>query len=217
MLLDHCSQRCSLNLHLMQSLPHCIEPMCLLQKSLGQCNAISGAAPGVPEGFCQQTCGRCTCTSGSTPSTASPNTPTTPSPSTNTPPTALTMPSPCTCTDNQPGSTYTCAQQKAFGKCGDSFVGGKGNCQITCGQCQCNPSCKCDDVQPPGSFTCAQQVRQTYPSTCITTQGTSLAALLSLALHLLQLHVLLHEIWIHALMANLHNASPPKQSSCETL
>lgn len=147
-----------------------VPPSCvhlLLQKSLGQCNAISGAAPGVPEGFCQKTCGRCTCTAASTPSTSSsntPSTPSTPSPSTTTrSPSELTgtsqsKPTPCSCTDTQPDSKYTCAQQKAFGKCSDSFVAGKGNCQITCGECKCNPTCKCDDVQPPGSFTCAQQV-----------------------------------------------------------
>lgn len=133
---------------------------CLPQKSLGQCKAISGAAPGLPEGFCQKTCGRCTCTATSTPSSSS-NTPTT-SPSTTADGTTQLKPTACTCTDSQPDSMYTCAQQKSFGKCSESFVAGKGHCQTTCGQCKCNPACKCDDVQPPGSFTCAQQVKHTH-------------------------------------------------------
>jgi len=146
----------------------------VLQQSLGQCQAISGAAPGLPEGFCQTTCGRCTCPPGS--SSSSPSSPS--SPMSSPPPTTQSQPStplfssvttpatstptatspPCICTDTQPDSKYTCAQQKAFGKCSQNFVLGQGHCQTTCGQCKCNPSCTCDDVQPSGSFTCAQQV-----------------------------------------------------------
>ena len=169
--------------------------LCLLQKSLGQCKAIAAAAPNLPEGFCQKTCGRCTTSSGptsssstSSPSTTNSDSPqTSPSPSqtTSSPPQATSStsssqtvtaavigssdstPARCTCTDTQPDSKYTCTQQKAFGQCSQSFVLGQGHCQTTCGQCKCNPSCKCDDVQPPGSFTCAQQVNRWTWSQCI--------------------------------------------------
>ncbi len=151
----------------------------LLQKALGQCQAISGAAPNLPEGFCQTTCGRCTCPPGSSSATSSPATsppsnpqspPSLPSsppvttsvtiPTTSTP---TSTPTPCSCTDTQPDGKYTCAQQKAFGQCSAKFVTEQGHCQTTCGQCKCDPTCTCDDVQPSGSFTCAQQVCYCLP------------------------------------------------------
>merc|ERR1712048_1388167 len=38
------------------------------------------------------------------------------------------------CVDVPPDSQYTCAQQKAWGKCGESFM--KGHCCQTCHGCQ---------------------------------------------------------------------------------
>ena len=141
----------------------------LLQKGFGNCNALLMVTPTaeLPEAFCQTTCGRCftmptltmTTQSQSRSFFAAPsNSINASSLSTNSIARSRSLLASCTCTDSQPDKTYTCAQQKAFGKCSADFVAGKGHCQTTCGRCTCNPSCKCDDVRPPGSYTCAQQV-----------------------------------------------------------
>lgn len=121
----------------------------------------------LPEAFCQSTCGRCPYLPAASTITQHHSTVHHDLPVQATNSTFIytsqlaasrSLLASCSCTDTQPDSTYTCAQQKAFGKCSTAFVGGKGFCQTTCGRCQCNPSCSCDDVQPAGAYTCAQQV-----------------------------------------------------------
>lgn len=46
-------------------------------------------------------------------------------------------PTPPPCTDNSPGGGPTCAQQKGWGKCGESWM--KGFCCKSC--FQCSPDC----------------------------------------------------------------------------
>merc|ERR1711907_925892 len=74
------------------------------------------------------------------------------------------------CTDTPPsGSSYTCEQQKQWGKCSSSFM--KGYCCKTCFNCQgascfapsppgppTPPGPSCTDTPPPGSsYSCSQQ------------------------------------------------------------
>lgn len=57
-----------------------------------------------------------------------------------------------TCSDTPPsGSSYSCAQQAGFGKCGESWM--KGFCNKSCNRC---PT-QCSDTPPDGNYTCAQQ------------------------------------------------------------
>ncbi|KAK9868666.1 hypothetical protein WJX84_011328 [Apatococcus fuscideae] len=39
------------------------------------------------------------------------------------------------CPDTPPNNSYSCAAQKSFGKCGQSWM--SGYCKLTCGQCSC--------------------------------------------------------------------------------
>jgi hypothetical protein len=70
-----------------------------------------------------------------------------------------------TCTDVAPDSKHSCAQQKAWGKCSQSFM--KGHCCKTCFNCQCGagptpprppapgPQPSCTDVAPDSKYSCA--------------------------------------------------------------
>ena len=42
------------------------------------------------------------------------------------------------CTDVAPSKDFTCAQQKAFGKCNASYL--KGYCNRSCGRCRAPPA-----------------------------------------------------------------------------
>jgi hypothetical protein len=60
------------------------------------------------------------------------------------------------CDDVPPDSTFTCSQQKAWGKCGEPWMQGK--CNKSCGHCSgSGESNQCDDVPPDSTFTCSQQ------------------------------------------------------------
>lgn len=56
------------------------------------------------------------------------------------------------CNDSPPDGNYTCAQQKTWGKCGESWMAG--HCQTTCGTCAATA---CTDVPDGSGYTCAQQ------------------------------------------------------------
>lgn len=80
---------------------------CAAQKAYGKC----GVAWMVGGGFCRATCGSCTAAPAPTPSRAG-----------------------GACSDAPPpGSTATCAQQAAWGKCGAAWMGGF--CRASCGGC----------------------------------------------------------------------------------
>lgn len=63
-------------------------------------------------------------------------------------------PAPSTC-DDKPTPGYTCAQQKSWGKCNETWMTGGGYCRQTCGRCQTAVP-TCEDKPTPG-YTCAQQ------------------------------------------------------------
>ncbi|KAL4433088.1 hypothetical protein ABPG77_006515 [Micractinium sp. CCAP 211/92] len=100
---------------------------CAQKKGWGQC----GADWMLAQGWCAATCGRCS-----------------------TPP-PQQGPSSAACTDVTPPGGFTCAQQKAWGKCSDAWLQAGGFCKATCGSCTASGTCT--DIQPPGGFTCAQQ------------------------------------------------------------
>lgn len=59
-----------------------------------------------------------------------------PSPPPSTPKPSPPPPAECSyCQDVAPDSTYTCAQQKGWGKCSESWM--QGYCKKACGQCSC--------------------------------------------------------------------------------
>jgi len=62
------------------------------------------------------------------------------------------------CTDTRPpGNSYTCAQQKEWGKCGESWM--QGYCKATCGTCSTGGGGGggCNNSPPDSSYTCQQQ------------------------------------------------------------
>ncbi|KAG2427679.1 hypothetical protein HXX76_012328 [Chlamydomonas incerta] len=85
--------------------------------------------------YCAATCGACTTTGGSGGGGGT------------------------SCTDVTPPGGYSCAQQAAWGKCGDGFMLPYGYCAVTCGRCSAAGAgaASCYDVQPPGGYSCAQQ------------------------------------------------------------
>lgn len=107
---------------------------CAQQQSFGKCTQtwITQPGTGAPNGYCATTCGRCSCAPKSSPPPPPP-----PPPRPSPPPPA------CTCDDVQPGGGYTCAQQKSFGKCTQSWMtqpgagAPNGYCATTCGRCSC--------------------------------------------------------------------------------
>ncbi|GMH32485.1 hypothetical protein BSKO_00319 [Bryopsis sp. KO-2023] len=104
---------------------------CSQQRDFGKCNAVwMMNTSKVAEGFCETTCGRCRC----------PGSPRLPPPKL-----PQFLPSDdCICTDKiPPGTTLSCEQQRAYGKCFsvwmlDTSVRKEGYCQITCNRCPCN-------------------------------------------------------------------------------
>ncbi len=60
------------------------------------------------------------------------------------------------CTDVPPDSTFTCAQQKAWGQCEQAWM--DGFCEKTCGKCTDGAPPPCTDVAPDTENSCAQQV-----------------------------------------------------------
>eukprot|EP00210_Caulerpa_lentillifera_P008139 g7773.t1 len=77
-------------------------------------------------------------------------------------PTAQSVPSPNRdCIDIAPDTLYTCAEQKAFGKCDAEFMVSGNFCAKTCGRSPCTSIgeklSECTDVPPGPNFTCAQQ------------------------------------------------------------
>eukprot|EP00884_Botryococcus_braunii_P017443 jgi/Botrbrau1/4382/Bobra.105_2s0028.1 len=67
----------------------------------------------------------------------------------------------CGCTDAAPDSAYTCAEQKAFGKCDESWMEAFAYCQSTCGRCgKCLYfAADCTDDPPSNEYSCEQQVK----------------------------------------------------------
>ena len=57
------------------------------------------------------------------------------------------------CNDSPPDAAYSCAQQKAWGKCGETWM--QGHCQTACGTCA--KATACTDVPDGSGYTCAQQ------------------------------------------------------------
>jgi hypothetical protein len=58
------------------------------------------------------------------------------------------------CNDSPPdGSGYSCAQQKEWGKCGETWMAG--HCQTACGTCA--KATACTDVPDGSGYSCAQQ------------------------------------------------------------
>eukprot|EP01025_Chloroclados_australasicus_P024309 TRINITY_DN24411_c1_g1_i5.p1 TRINITY_DN24411_c1_g1~~TRINITY_DN24411_c1_g1_i5.p1 ORF type:complete len:660 (-),score=71.71 TRINITY_DN24411_c1_g1_i5:31-2010(-) len=104
---------------------------CKQQKKWGKCDAdwMVKKTQKAPRGFCEQTCGRCTCPNelNSRPKV----------------PVALTSGgNNCTCTDIMPpGQDFTCEEQRVMGKCEADWMFNttlsEGYCQTTCGRCQC--------------------------------------------------------------------------------
>ncbi|GAB4819908.1 hypothetical protein N2152v2_006954 [Parachlorella kessleri] len=136
---------------------------CSMQKEWNRCN-VDYMLQG---NYCAATCGRCSGapapTSGS-PSPMAPATPTpaavassSPMPASPSPPPPPPSPSPASvasspkpsapvappasenCADVVPPGVYTCAQQKAWGKCSDAFINRGNYCQATCGTCKAAP------------------------------------------------------------------------------
>lgn len=70
-------------------------------------------------------------------------------------------PPPLPCPDVAPDATYTCTEQKKFGKCDASFLLDKGYCAATCNRCWSYqyppPAPPCADIAPDPIFTCEQQ------------------------------------------------------------
>ncbi len=66
------------------------------------------------------------------------------------------LPPPGPCTDTPPDSNYSCAQQKSWGKCGESWM--QNYCNQSCGRCTSStPPPPCTDNPPDANYTCAQQ------------------------------------------------------------
>ena len=57
------------------------------------------------------------------------------------------------CNDSPPDGAYSCAQQKQWGKCGESWM--QGHCQTACGTCA--KATACTDVPDGSGYSCAQQ------------------------------------------------------------
>jgi len=57
----------------------------------------------------------------------------------------------CECTDVQPPGSFTCRQQKSWGKCSAPWMAGF--CEVTCAACSCGSAgtCECYDEPPPWS------------------------------------------------------------------
>ncbi len=60
-----------------------------------------------------------------------------------------------TCNDTPPDTTYTCQQQRDWGKCSAPWMAG--HCQTACGTCQTPPPSTCNDTPPDTTYTCQQQ------------------------------------------------------------
>ncbi|KAL0040868.1 hypothetical protein WJX79_008001 [Trebouxia sp. C0005] len=96
----------------------------------GQCNTFGTVEgnPAHPEGFCQLTCNHCNNYCVPKNGKSVPAAPTTPSGSSS-------SSSSGSCSDNPPSKQYSCAQQKSFGKCNQSFMTQGNYCAKTCGRC----------------------------------------------------------------------------------
>lgn len=104
---------------------------CEDQRNFGKCTSgwMRSAQPNAPEGFCQWTCGFCSCPGAPTVDEASRP--------------VFLGDEPCTCSDfPPPGSDFTCQEQRQLGKCLADWMRNPGSpeegyCQITCGLCPC--------------------------------------------------------------------------------
>eukprot|EP00210_Caulerpa_lentillifera_P003877 g3704.t1 len=105
---------------------------CEEQRNFGKCTSswMRASQPNAPEGFCQYTCGFCSC----------PGAPVV----NGTPRPVFLGDQSCTCSDfSPPGSSLSCAEQRQLGKCLADWMRNPGTpeegyCQITCGLCPCN-------------------------------------------------------------------------------
>ncbi|PRW44355.1 G8 domain-containing [Chlorella sorokiniana] len=100
---------------------------CAQKKLWGQCSQSWMAQAG----WCALTCGRCS------------------------QPAATQGAASAGCTDVAPPGGFSCAQQKAWGKCTEAWIRDGGFCKASCGQCA--SSTACTDNTPAGGFSCVQQ------------------------------------------------------------
>lgn len=116
---------------------------CAEQRDFGKCNEPwMRDTSSLSDGFCQVTCGLCSCKN--------------PTPREGSPSFEIPLPNelvsvdkgeseeePCQCSDTPPpGSSFTCAEQRNFGKCNAEWMRDtsqipEGFCQITCQLCPC--------------------------------------------------------------------------------
>ena len=65
------------------------------------------------------------------------------------------------CSDiRPPHSRHSCADQAAWGKCGEKWMVAAGNCLASCNSCPNSRNtgeADCDDIRPTASHSCAQQ------------------------------------------------------------
>ncbi|GAB4814157.1 hypothetical protein N2152v2_001203 [Parachlorella kessleri] len=107
---------------------------CQQQKAWGKCS------DGFVQGYCLASCGKCAASASPSPSPSPP-----PSP-------ASSSSSNSGCSDvPPPNSGASCQQQKAWGKCSDSFM--QGFCLASCGKCTSSPSAPAQSTSPSSSST----------------------------------------------------------------
>eukprot|EP01025_Chloroclados_australasicus_P045167 TRINITY_DN4928_c1_g1_i5.p1 TRINITY_DN4928_c1_g1~~TRINITY_DN4928_c1_g1_i5.p1 ORF type:complete len:1221 (+),score=157.42 TRINITY_DN4928_c1_g1_i5:86-3748(+) len=108
------------------------ELSCYHQRRYGKCPADWMIKPRLEavQGYCEYSCGRCSCPGAPDPRPTIPDT--------------EGGPDGCQCTDTPPkGKPFTCEQQLKFGKCEAIWMFDgplkEGYCQQTCGRCPCQP------------------------------------------------------------------------------